>query len=61
MTLPWSVRCLKMEPKLGKEHPWQAWMERKDVAAATVREVGGGARGSVPFVLSTDEHVQAAS
>lgn len=50
-----------MEPKLGKEHPWQAWMERKDVAAATVREVGGGARGSVPFVLSTDEHVQAAS
>lgn len=23
VTLPWSVRCLKMEPKLGKKHPWQ--------------------------------------
>ena len=36
-------------------------MERKGVTAATVREVGGGTRGSVPFVLSTDQRVQGAS
>lgn len=47
--------------KAGKEASLAGWMERKDVTAATVREVGGGAGGSVPFVLSTDQRVQGAS